>query len=351
MTATSASPPLLATERAGLARDSALAVHGLSVGFRTRHGRVAALTDVDIEVPAGEFLVVAGESGSGKSVLAGAVLGALPGNAHVRGSIRIAGQDLSSLDQQALARCRRERVTYIPQSPATALNPVRRIGSLLTELARTRGLSPRSASTALRAALADLGLDYDRLAGCYPHQLSGGMQQRVLNALAMIGEPALVIADEPTSGLDADLVDATADQLRRLVAGGAGVLVITHDLRLAQRLGGRLALLYGGYVVESGPAGEFFANPAHPYGEGLLGALPERGGRPVPGQPVELTAPPPGCPFEPRCAVRVAACAGPVPELRPAATGSDRATVVRCYRHGADTGVASGGHGGADAPR
>ncbi|QSB14687.1 ABC transporter ATP-binding protein [Natronosporangium hydrolyticum] len=306
-----------------------LAVTGLSVRFQTRAGPVAALTEIDLRLPAGEFLVVVGESGSGKSVLASAILRALPANTDLAGTISVAGHDLATLDRAALDRFRRSHLAYIPQSPATALNPVRRVGSLLLELARARGLSPAAARVTLRQALAELDLDLDRIARRYPHQLSGGMQQRVLNALAMVGDPALVIADEPTTGLDADLVDVTAAQLRQLTGRGAGVLVITHDLRLAQRLGGRLALLYGGYLVESSPTEEFFAAPAHPYGDGLLAALPERGGLPIPGQPVELTAPPPGCPFEPRCELRIPDCAGPVPTPRPVPDQPDRH--VRCY--------------------
>lgn len=309
---------------------TALSVERLSVRFRTDAGTVPALSAVHLDVGHGEFLIVVGESGSGKSVLASAVLGTLPRNAAVDGTIRVGGESVSAMDGARLRRLRREQVAYIPQSPATALNPVRRIGSLLTELARARGLPASDAHSQLRQALAELGLDYDDIARCYPHQLSGGMQQRVLNALAMVGQPQLVIADEPTSGLDADLVDTTAAQLRRLVEHGAGVLVITHDLRLAQRLGGRLALLYASYLVERRATADFFAGPAHPYGQGLLAAMPEHGGRPIPGQPVELTALPAGCAFRSRCDRAVAECAGPVPPPEPLPGGDG---VVRCYLH------------------
>jgi peptide/nickel transport system ATP-binding protein len=307
---------------------TALTVDGLSVRFHTAAGTVPALSDVSLHVAPGEFLVVAGESGSGKSVLAAAVLGTLPRNATVEGTVRVGGDDVSDLDRARLRQVRREHVAYIPQSPATALNPVRRVGSLLAELARARGLPAGQARRQLRAALAELHLDYEEIAPRYPHQLSGGMQQRVLNALAMVGRPQLVIADEPTSGLDADLVDTTAAQLRRLVEHGAGVLVITHDLRLARRLGGRLALLYASHLVEWRTTADFFAGPAHPYGQGLLAALPEHGGRPIPGQPVELTALPAGCPFRSRCHQAVEQCAGSMPPPHPV---PDTDGVVRCH--------------------
>src|SRR5690606_22634691 len=224
----------------------------------------------------------------------------------------------------------------------TALNPVRRVGSLLMELARARGLTGPAATAALESALGALDLDFHDVARRYPHQLSGGMQQRVLNALAMVGEPALVIADEPTSGLDPDLVEATAAGLSKLAERGAGLLVITHDLRLARRLGGRLALLYGSHLVESRPTERFFDAPAHPYGRGLLAAMPEHGGVPIPGQPPELTALPEGCPFQPRCPVRIDACDGPMPEPVPVAGDAPAPGWVRCYRHH---------RGGGDAER
>lgn len=311
----------------------ALQVDGLSVRFATRAGTVAALTDAHLRLPAGHLLVVAGESGSGKSVLAAAVLQTLPANATTTGSVRIGGQLLSDLSPAAQRRFRRRHVAYIPQSPATALNPVRTIGSVLVEIAQARGLGGGAAVAALRTALSELDLDFDQVAGRYPHQLSGGMQQRVLNALAMVGTPTLVIADEPTSSLDPELVEATAEGLRRLTDQGAAVLVITHDLRLAQRLGGWFALLYGSHLVETRATERFFAQPAHPYGRGLLAAMPEHGGVPIPGQPPELTALPPGCPFQPRCPVRVAECDGPMPPAEVVAGDGTEPGRVHCYRY------------------
>jgi peptide/nickel transport system ATP-binding protein len=155
------------------------------------------------------------------------------------------------------------------------------------------------------------------------------MQQRVVNALALLGEPDLVIADEPTSGLDAALVDTTAEQLLDISARGAALLVITHDLRLAERLGGRLALLYASRVVELGPTASFFAGPAHPYGRELLRALPEREGKPIPGLSPELTALPTGCAFAARCPDRFDRCTVALPDLGPVGDSLSRCHAQR----------------------
>ncbi|MEJ7656712.1 MAG: ABC transporter ATP-binding protein [Thermoleophilaceae bacterium] len=312
------------------ARTAALAVDGLSVAFRTPGGRVQALTDAGFVVEPGDFLVVVGESGSGKSVLAHAIMQLSPRNAEVSGSARLGDTELLALDDEQMRLMRGRHIAFIPQSPASALNPVRRLVSLLTEIARARGLEHAGARDALVSGLEELGLDFDELARRYAHQLSGGMQQRVVNALALVGQPELVIADEPTSGLDADLVDATATQLRRIAERGAAVLVITHDLALAERLGGRLALLYASYVVELRPTAEFFRGPAHPYGQGLLGALPERGGTPIPGTPPELIALPAGCTFAARCPARMPECTAGRPDPYPVADGHG---LVRCLLH------------------
>jgi peptide/nickel transport system ATP-binding protein len=289
---------------------------------------VQALSDASVRVAPGELLLVVGESGSGKTVLAHSLLRLLPRNTTVHGSVRLAGHDVLAASPRELRELRGRRVALIPQSPASALSPVRRLGGQLLEVARARGLGTDAARRELRALLASLGLDFDDVARRYVHQLSGGMQQRVVNALALLGEPQLVIADEPTSGLDAELVDTTAAQLLDIAARGAALLVITHDLRLAERLGGRLALLYASRVVELGPTAAFFAAPSHPYGRELLRALPEREGKPIPGLPPELTALPAGCAFADRCPDRFDRCTLALPELHPVGD-----SFARCFSH------------------
>ncbi len=278
-----------------------LEVRGLGVSFRTRRGTVAALRDIDLQVAPGQVQVVVGESGSGKSVLAHSLLGLLPRNVEVSGSVRLEGEDLLGVAPERMRQLRAQHLAYVPQSPATSLNPVRRTASLMAEAARVKGVRRADLGERLPAVGAAVGLDYGSVARRYPHQLSGGMQQRVVNALALLGKPDLVVADEPTTGLDRDRVTATGNELLRLADEGASVLVITHDLDLAAALGGRTAVLYGGRLVEERPTAALFTRPAHPYTAALLAAMPARGLHPIPGQPPELTDPPPGCPFAPRC--------------------------------------------------
>ncbi|MDX6718019.1 MAG: peptide/nickel transport system ATP-binding protein [Solirubrobacteraceae bacterium] len=306
-----------------------LEVEDLSVGFRTRRGVVQALSQASVTIGPGELLLVVGESGCGKTVLAHSLLRLLPRNVDVSGSIRLGGEDVLALKPEALRRMRGRRMALIPQSPGSSMNPVRKLGGQLLDAAQARGLTEAESRRVLRDLLAELGLDFELIAGRYVHQLSGGMQQRVVNALALVGEPDIVIADEPTSGLDADLVDTTAAQLQAISARGASLLVITHDLRLAQRLGGRLALLYASRVVEVGPTDTFFAAPAHPYGRELLRALPEREGKSIPGLSPELTLLPDHCAFADRCPDRFDRCADAIPNLYPAPTGSR----ARCFLH------------------
>ncbi|MFC3505519.1 ABC transporter ATP-binding protein [Micromonospora krabiensis] len=291
-----------------------LDVDGLGVRFRLRDATVHAVTDLRLTVRAGELLAIVGESGCGKSVLAHALLGLLPGNATVTGRalLRHPGTepvDLVTCGQRRLARqVRGRRVGLIPQSPATALNPVRTGRRLLAETLRAHG---RDRDDADRLA-DDVGLDpadLDR----YPHELSGGMAQRLVSALALAPDPPLLIADEPTTGLDRPLVDHTLDLLRRRCDAGAAVVLITHDLAAARRVADTVAVMYASRVVEHRPADALFGSPTHPYAAALLDALPDRAFRPVPGHPPMLTALPEGCAFAPRCPRRTDRCAAPPP--------------------------------------
>ena len=288
-------------------------IRKLSVRFRTADGVVRALSDVDLRMWPGDVVVLVGESGSGKTVLAHAILRLLPMNAEVTGAVHFGGQDLLTLPDRALRAVRGRHIALIPQSASTALDPVRRIGGQLLEWARLRGIAEAEARPRLDRRLESLGLSFGGVARRYAHQLSGGMQQRVVNAGSLVNTPDLVLADEPTHGLDSSLVDVTAEQLLAVAAEGSALLVITHDLRLAEKLGGRLALLYASSLVELRSTAAFFAEPAHPYGRGLLGALIERGGVPIPGMSPELSALPPGCPFAPRCPSVLDECLGSIP--------------------------------------
>ncbi|MEV3968774.1 ABC transporter ATP-binding protein [Streptomyces sp. NPDC050698] len=273
--------------------------------------RVAAVDDARFDVAPGECLALIGESGCGKSVLASALLGLLPGNAQTAGSALLGDLDLLTADERTLARTVRGRlIGLVPQSPAAHLTPVRTVRSQLEEtvaaLTATRGRAALRAAAEAAAERAAFPADHlDR----HPHQLSGGLAQRAATALALAGDAPLLLADEPTTGLDRDLVDRTVDELRRHVDGpgdsgrGRALLMITHDLAAAERIADRVAVMYAGRIVELSDAAAFFGSPGprHPYSRGLLQALPERAFTPIPGMPPELGDLPAGCAFAARC--------------------------------------------------
>lgn len=287
-----------------------LSLRGLSVRFRMRdRAYVRAVTDVSFDLAAGECLALVGESGCGKSVLASALLGLLPGNASVAGSALLGGDglDLLAADERLLAReVRGRRVGLVPQSPAAHLTPVRTVRSQLGEAVRELTGASREGVIAA-AERAAFPLDHlDR----YPHELSGGLAQRAATALALVGDAPLLLADEPTTGLDRDLVERTVDELRRHTGDHRALLLITHDLAAAERIADRVAVMYAGRVVEIADASAFFGapGPRHPYARGLLNALPEREFTPIPGMPPELGALPDGCAFAARCGRVSEAC-------------------------------------------
>lgn len=296
-----------------------LSVRGLTVRFRTR-GRppVAAVTDAHLDVAAGECLALVGESGCGKSVLASALLGLLPGNADTEGTAVVDGLDLLAAGERTLARTvRGRRVGLVPQSPAAHLTPVRTVRAHLAEALRELTGTPRAdLPHAVRAAAERAAFPADHL-DRYPHELSGGLAQRAATALALVGDAPLLLADEPTTGLDRDLVDRTADELRRHADSGRALLLITHDLAAAQRIADRVAVMYAGRIVEVTEADRFYGlpGPRHPYARGLLAALPERDFTPVPGMPPELGALPDGCAFAPRCPRATDTCRVTAPRL------------------------------------
>lgn len=278
-----------------------LAISDLTVRFRLPGAIVHAVTGISLTVAPGELLAVVGESGCGKSVLAHALLGLLPANATVAGQAMLHGYgapvDLLAADEKTLAgTVRGRRVGLVPQSPATALTPVRTGRSLLQETLRAHGRASTDAETvAAGVGLAPADLDL------HPHELSGGMAQRLATALALAPDPPLLLADEPTSGLDRPLADATLDLLRARCDQGSAVILITHDLAAAERVADSVAVMYASRIVEHRPAAEFFAEPRHPYAHALLDALPHRAFTPIPGHPPMLTALPTGCAFAPRC--------------------------------------------------
>ncbi|MFH8800102.1 ABC transporter ATP-binding protein [Streptomyces sp. NPDC017936] len=317
-----------------------LEVHDLHVEFRTRDGVARAVNGVGLGVDAGETLAVLGESGSGKSVTAQAVMGILdtPPGRITAGRILFRGRDLLTLREEERRRVRGAGMAMIFQDALSALNPVLRVGDQLGEMFVVhRGLSRKEA----RARAVEL-MDRVRIpaarerAGDYPHQFSGGMRQRIMIAMAIALEPALVIADEPTTALDvtvqAQIMDLLAE-LRREYR--MGLILITHDLGVVADVADRIAVMYAGRIVESAPVHDLYKAPAHPYTRGLLDSIPrlDRKGRElhaISGMPPSLLAVPPGCAFHPRCPMARDVCRTDVPPLH--AVDEDRGSACHFWR-------------------
>ncbi len=283
-------------------------IRDLAVRFATEGGDVHAVRSVSLSVESGRVLGIVGESGSGKSATCRAVLGLLPANATVNGSIRFDGLELLGLPDRDLRAIRGRRIGLVFQDPMASLNPVRSIGDQLGEAVTVHEQVSRSElRRRVIEALRDVGFpDAERRLGAYPHELSGGLRQRVVIAMAMINRPVLLIADEPTSALDVTTQIQILELLARITREtGTAVMLITHDLGVAVQACDDVLVMYGGRVVERGPTGELFGRPAHPYSWGLLRSLPslEVDGRlhPIRGAPPRLDRASVGCGFAPRC--------------------------------------------------
>lgn len=285
---------------------------------------VHAADQVSLRLEPGRITAVVGESGCGKSVLALALMGLLPAGTVTRGSIRFGGADLLAISPLAMRAVRGTTLGLIPQSAATHLNPVRTIGATLTETLAFHG---RSTEDAVLAAMLDrLALPTDTL-GRYPHELSGGMAQRVLVAMTLALRPQIVIADEPTSALDSHSAAMVLAALREHADSGGAVMLITHDLVAARAVADTVAVMYAGRLLESGPADSVLVDPWHDYSQALLAALPENGLNPAPGVPASLVDPDPGvCAWHSRVGVRCAPVVTGDPEhtLACAAVGTPR---------------------------
>jgi len=299
-----------------------LDVHDLAVRFHTRDGVVRAVEGVSFRLERGETLGIVGESGSGKSVTCLALLGLIPSppGRIEGGSATFDGTDLLSCGERRLRDLRGRRIGMIFQDPMTALNPYLRIGTQLAEPLTCHGQVGRRAAWAqAEAALQEVGIqDAAARARGFPHQLSGGMRQRVMIAMALIGRPDLVIADEPTTALDVTVQAQILDLIRALQkARGTAMILITHNLGVVAGACDRVAVMYAGRVVETGPVAAVFRQPLHPYTQALYRALPRPAARGVdlysiPGQPPRLTRPELGCPFAPRCPAAAAICREPM---------------------------------------
>ncbi len=328
------------SEQLGLIDPDLIRIEGLSVAF----GGVPALLGIDLSVATGETLGLVGESGCGKSVTWLAALGLLPGSAAVSGSVRLDGQELVGAPVSVLERMRGGRVAMIFQDPASALNPVHRIGRQVGEaVSLHRGLSGAAARAETRRLLDEVGIpDAGGRMAAYPHEMSGGQNQRVMIAMALAGRPELLVADEPTTALDVTIQAQILDLLRRLRREhGMALVLISHDLGVVGEMCERVCVMYAGRIVEEARTEALFEAPLHPYTRGLAGALPPISGprrrlTAIPGRVPEPWAMPPGCAFAPRCPERIEACDAAVPALRGNALRGDApqgdARRVACIR-------------------
>jgi oligopeptide/dipeptide ABC transporter ATP-binding protein len=306
-----------------------LEVKNLNVEFPATPKSVPAVRAIDFGLARGEVLGLVGESGSGKSVTSLAIMRLLPPQAMIAGEIRFAANgsapvNLLSLTADQMRSLRGSGISMIFQEPMTALNPVMRLGEQVAEAVRAHSsVSKKDAWGRAVQALREVAIpDPERRANDYPHQLSGGMRQRVMIAMAIVNHPQLLIADEPTTALDvtiqAQILDLLASLRDRF---GLTMLFISHDLAVISKVADRVAVMYAGNLVEIGPRNEIFRNPAHPYTKGLLEAVPTlKTDRQHPLQTIDGTVPslqelPHGCPFDPRCEVRIPECARALPPL------------------------------------
>ncbi len=309
---------------AGLEGSSLLEVRDLSVRFRTRDGVVQAVSNLSFTLERGETLGVVGESGSGKSVTSLAIMGLLNRNfADITGEILFEGRDLLKLSPAELRKVRGKDVSMIFQDPFACLHPMYRVGSQIAEAVRAHSDVSKSVANARAVELLDaVGIPNAAVrARDYPHQFSGGMRQRAMIAMALVHNPAVLIADEPTTALDVTVQAQIVELIDKVKRDfNVGVMLITHDLGVVAETASHVLVMYGGRAMEYGPSYEIFHAAQHPYAWGLLESMPRVDRKldvliPIEGSPPSLLNPPPGCPFNPRCKYRFDVCDKQSPKL------------------------------------
>ena len=313
-----------------------LIVRDLAVAFTTDRGILPAVAGISYSVAKGKTLGVVGESGCGKSMTALALLGLTPSNGTVTGSIHFDGVDLNGLDEQGWSGLRGKRIAMIFQEPMTALNPVVPIGVQIGEvLVLHEGLSPDAAFGRAIELLHEVGFPAPaERAAAYPHQLSGGMRQRAMIAMALACRPELLIADEPTTALDVTIQAQILELMLELQDQiGMAIQFISHNLGVISEIADEIVVMYAGRIVERAQAADLFANPLHPYTRGLIATLPQIGRRVerlpiIPGMVPDLTRISSGCSFAERCPLVISDCRSEVPPLISAAPGHE----VACIR-------------------
>jgi oligopeptide/dipeptide ABC transporter ATP-binding protein len=315
--------------------DLLLQIQNLNVSYKTRTGMVSAVNDVSLDIYRGEILGLVGESGCGKSTLGKALMRMLPASASVEGQVLFNGRDVLRYDSGQLRDLRGRGISMIFQDPMTSLNPVQRIGNHLSEavLVHESGQAKSGLRDRIGLLVERLGIMRQRLPD-YPHQLSGGMRQRVMIGLGLVLNPDLIIADEATTSLDVIVGAKLLDQLREIREEfGVTMIVITHNIAQVAELADRVAVMYAGRIAEVGSVYDVFDGPRHPYTRGLLRSVPSikledrEELYKMPGEPPSLVSPPTGCRFHPRCPEAMPLCSQTAPDLLPVVPGH----LVNCW--------------------
>lgn len=316
--------------------DILIKIRGLTVTYRTRLGPVSAVDHISFDIHRGEILGLVGESGCGKSTMGKALMRMIPPPATITADeYTFDGMDIMSFNNDQLRDFRGRRVSMIFQDPLTSLNPVQRVDEHIIEAIQVheKKTTTQKALGRAKKLIGRLGIKEDRLAS-YPHQLSGGMRQRVMIGLGLVLNASLIIADEATTSLDVIVEAKLVDQLREIRDEfGVAILAISHNIALVAELADRVAVMYAGHIVEIGQAAEIFHNPLHPYTQGLMKSVPnikldeKEELYKMGGEPPNLAHPPEGCRFHPRCPMAMPICSQIPPASTPMASGS----IVQCW--------------------
>ncbi|NIJ10733.1 peptide/nickel transport system ATP-binding protein [Saccharomonospora amisosensis] len=320
--------------------DPVLEVEDLTVQFPTDDGLVQAVRGVSYQLRRGEVLGVVGESGSGKSVTSMAIMGLLPKTAQISGSVRFQGQELLDANDKRMSTVRGRGISMVFQDPMTSLNPVYTVGDQIAEAILAHNDIRKDAARDQAVELLETVHipNPKQRAKAYPHELSGGMRQRIVIAIAMANRPDVIIADEPTTALDVTVQAQILESLQIAQREtGAAMILITHDLGVIAGQADRVQVMYAGKVVEAGTAEEVFYTPRMPYTLGLLGSLPRLDVKaerlnPIAGSPPSVVNMPPGCPFSPRCPLAEEVCDSEEPTLQPGSTPEHLAACHFAYR-------------------
>jgi len=306
--------------------EALLKVKDLKTTFYSKNNKIEAVRGVNIEIKSGEVLGIVGESGSGKSVLMKSVIGILPENAKIdSGEVYFEEKNILNLSSREMRKIKGKEIAMIFQDPMTALNPLKKIGDHIIEvLVRHKGVNKRIARKMALEVLNDVGIPMpEKRIDQYPHEFSGGMRQRVLIAMALACDPKLLIADEPTTALDVTIQAQILELLKSLKdKNNMSIILITHDLGVVASLCDRIAVMYGGLIMEEGTTEEIFYSSKHPYTKALLNSIPKVQGdekvrlEPIKGSAPSLLNPPKGCPFAERCAFAKPECIDKMPEYK-----------------------------------